>query len=86
MVENHPSKTNVRAVVKPPKNYEVVCLNNKYLSVMTSDVHATINMIGPTREKSYEEVYYYVYLYEEFQNNFFVRKKYVSIEGGWKLR
>ena len=41
MIENHPSKTNVRAVVKPPKNYEVVCVNNEYLSVMTSDVHAT---------------------------------------------
>ena len=31
--------------------------------------------IVATRKKTYEEVYYYVSLYEEFQNNFFVRKK-----------
>ena len=36
--------------------------------------------IVPTRKKSYEEVYYYVYLYEEFQNNFFVRQKVVDEE------
>ena len=36
--------------------------------------------ISPTRRKPYEEVYYYVYLYEEFQNNFFVRKKVRSEE------
>ena len=35
--------------------------------------------IGSTRKKRYEELCYYVYLYEEFQNNFFVRKK-VRIE------
>ena len=31
--------------------------------------------LGPIRKKSYEEIYYHVYLYEEFQNNVFVRKK-----------
>ena len=36
--------------------------------------------IVPTRKKSYEEVYYYVYLYEEFQNNCFVRQKVVDEE------
>ena len=28
-IDNHPSKTNVRAVVKPTKNYEVVYVNDK---------------------------------------------------------
>ena len=36
--------------------------------------------IVPTREKPYEEVYYYVYLYEELQNNCFVRKKVLDEE------
>ena len=38
MIENHPSKTNVRVVVKPPKNYEVVYVNDESLSVTTSDI------------------------------------------------
>ena len=33
------------------------------------------DLLGPTRKKTYEEVYYYIYLYEEFQNNCFDRKK-----------
>ena len=36
--------------------------------------------IVPMRKKSYVEVYYYVYLYEEFQNICFVRQKVVDEE------
>ena len=39
LIDNHPSKKNVRAVVKPPKNYEVVCVNDKSESVITRDIH-----------------------------------------------
>ena len=48
LIDNHPSKTNIRAVVKPPKNYEVVCVDDKSLSVMTSDVHANTTTISQT--------------------------------------
>ena len=40
MIDNHPSKRYVETVVKPPKNYEVVCVNDESLSVMTSDINA----------------------------------------------
>ena len=33
-------KTNIITVVKPPKNYEVVCINDESLRVTTSDIHA----------------------------------------------
>ena len=39
LIDIHPSKKNVRAVVKPPKNYEVVCVNDKSESVITRDIH-----------------------------------------------
>ena len=29
LIDNHPNKTNVKSVVKPPKNYEVVYVNDE---------------------------------------------------------
>ena len=48
LIDNRPNKTNVRAVVKPPKNYDVICINDEILSVMTSDVHANTTAISHT--------------------------------------
>ena len=48
MIDNHPRKTNVRAVGKPPKNYEVVCVNDESLIVMTSDIYANRTTICQT--------------------------------------
>ena len=42
LIDKRPSKTNVRAVVKPTKNYEVVYVNDESLSIIASDVHANI--------------------------------------------
>ena len=39
-IVNHRSKTNVRIIVKPRKNYEVVCINDESLTVTTNDIHA----------------------------------------------
>ena len=62
------------------------CYSSKNRILVSIDLH-TINMIGSygetyfakqnrsDKEKPYEEVYYYLYLYEEFQNNFFEFKK-----------
>ena len=47
MIDNHPSKK-IRAVVKPSKNYEVVCVNDESLSVMTSDIHVNATTINQT--------------------------------------
>ena len=40
LIDRYLSKTNIRAIVKPPKNYEVVCVNDESLSVITSGIHA----------------------------------------------
>ena len=40
LIDNHPSKNNVRANVKSPKHCEVVYVNNESLNVTTNDIHA----------------------------------------------
>ena len=40
LIDNHTSNANIRAVVKPPKIFEVVCVNDESLSVMTRDMNA----------------------------------------------
>ena len=54
LIDNHPSKTNVRVVVKLPKNYEVICVNDEYLCVMTSDV---LPMLVDKKKKRKGEMY-----------------------------
>ena len=58
LIDNHSSKNNVRVVVKPPKHYEVVCVNDESLSVTTSDIYANnttticqISNVGRRKQK-----------------------------------
>ena len=55
LIDRYLSKTNIRAIVKPPKNYEVVCVNDESLSVMTSGIHVknttTINQTSNVSRK-----------------------------------
>ena len=61
MIDNHTSNANIRAVVKPPKIFEVVCVNDESLSVMTSDIHVNnttaISQISKVGKKRKGEIY-----------------------------
>ena len=59
LIDNHTSNANIRAVVKPPKIFEVVCVNDESLSVMTSDIHVNnttaISQISKVGKKEKEK-------------------------------